>query len=192
MSILQNWRRRASSLTSGENEEEFLTEILSAKKTQKAELKSLAQMKECPVLIRCAALDQYLMLILDTSKKSSNQKELRDTKQFLRTLANFETEPKEDVRAVAGQWFAELLTDHPSLSHGKSPETAKKEWRELLQNDPSPRIQSLAMLGHIENSTIVIGKKNVVQRGKYNVNINKARGSAIGDNARVDYGEDDD
>ena len=188
----QNWIARASHRMSDEEEEKLLTEILSAKKTRNAELKSLAQSKKIPVLIRCGAIDQYLKHILNDSKKDVNRKELLDTKELLKVLANFETEPKEDVRAVAGQWYAQLLTDYPMLSHGKSPEAAEKEWRELLQNDPSPRIQSLATVGtYIENSTVVIGNQNVVQRGKYNVNINNARGTAIGDNAHVDYHEND-
>jgi hypothetical protein len=43
----------------------------------------------------------------------------------------------------------------------------------------------------ISDSTIVTGNDNVVQRGKYNVNVKRAKGMVIGDNAQVEQHFDD-
>jgi uncharacterized caspase-like protein len=51
--------------------------------------------------------------------------------------------------------------------------------------------RSVAIGGNAETNTIVTGDQNVIQRGKYNVNIDDARGIAIGDQAQVNYHDDD-
>jgi len=52
--------------------------------------------------------------------------------------------------------------------------------------------RSVAIGGDATDSVIVTGDQNLVQRGKYNINIGKAKGTAIGDNARVDVNNDAD
>jgi hypothetical protein len=49
--------------------------------------------------------------------------------------------------------------------------------------------RSVAIGGDVSGSTIVVGDQNTVQHGKYNINIGKAKGMAIGDNARVDVND---
>ena len=51
--------------------------------------------------------------------------------------------------------------------------------------------RSVAIGGDAKNSVIITGNGNKVQRGKYNINIDKANGLAIGDNARVDAPDDE-
>jgi hypothetical protein len=144
---LAEWTRLGAERLSAEDEAKLLTEILTVDPLEMRLLVPLAQAHECQTIVRCAAIDRYLQLMLARAHDDPEPRELRVAREFLLGLAQFPAEPNEDVRFAAAQWYIQLDTDHPDHMRSKDLDKAQEEWRKFFKDDPSPRMQWLMSLG---------------------------------------------
>jgi hypothetical protein len=90
-------------------------------------------------------------------------------------LTDAQTAPADlDAQAALRLQLKKLLTEDPDLL-----------------NEAARLLGSVAISGDVSGSTIITGDRNTVQQGKYNIQINRASGLAIGDNARVESTDED-
>ena len=101
------------------------------------------------------------------------------------------TNPKdEDAQADLRLQLKKLLAEDKTLA-----EEVARLWEEIRVTGVTANASGdrpVAIGGNASDSAITTGDRNVVQQGKYNIQIDRASGLAIGDNASVHPSGDED
>lgn len=95
-----------------------------------------------------------------------------------------------DARAALRHQLKKLLAEDPTLAAEVACLWSEAQSAGMTVVAGGER--SVAIGGSVSGSTIITGDRNVTQQGKYNIQIDRASGLAIGDNAGVEQSGDED
>ncbi len=96
----------------------------------------------------------------------------------------------EDAQAALRLQLKKLLTDDTELANELASIVADARRPGIIVTASGDR--AIAVGGNLMGSTMITGDNNTVQRGKYNIKIDEAKGLAIGDDAQVVLPNDED
>ncbi len=96
-----------------------------------------------------------------------------------------------DARAALRHQLKKLLAEDPTLAADLTRLWEEAQAAGVNVNVTAGGERSVAIGGSVSGSTIITGDRNVTQQGKYNIQIDRASGLAIGDNASVEQSDDE-